>query len=162
MSFPELSRAMTDFKVSVTVLAGRPGVKGYADGKAADALFDDPRGIAIDGKGMLSIADRGNNRIRRLDPKTGAVTTLCGTGTRGSKDGSLAEANLSWPVALRFDRHDTLWFADTGILRAPSLRCWAVSVVPLVVRCVSLSHSLTQGTTTCEEFAMVWSARCPQ
>jgi thiol-disulfide isomerase/thioredoxin len=56
--------------------AGTPGLK---DGKFADALFDDPQGMALDGD-TLYIADRKNHVIRAADLKAGTVKTVAGTG----------------------------------------------------------------------------------
>ncbi|HYP52302.1 MAG TPA: hypothetical protein VEQ42_02115, partial [Pyrinomonadaceae bacterium] len=68
----------------VEVLAGKvvadprePG-EGFADGALKDALFNAPSDIAIDAEGNLIVADKGNNRLRRVDLKKRVVTTLIG------------------------------------------------------------------------------------
>ena len=62
-------------------------------GPATDASLADPFGVFVDGTGVLYIADRSNNRIRRVDP-SGAITTVAGNGTAGySGDGA-------WPRKL--------------------------------------------------------------
>ena len=48
---------------------------GYADGSSKTALFNDPRGLAVDGNGNLYVADFGNGAIRVVD-KNGNVRTL--------------------------------------------------------------------------------------
>ncbi|MFL8003950.1 hypothetical protein Q5N24_016965 [Xanthomonas vasicola] len=51
------------WKAQLQWVAGN-GVRGVADGRAADAQFDDPYGLAIDTHGTLYIADGGDdNRI---------------------------------------------------------------------------------------------------
>ena len=50
---------------SVSVVAGS-GMIGSADGPAADATFDEPQGVAPDGKGNLYVSDSANNRIRKI------------------------------------------------------------------------------------------------
>ena len=57
----------------VTTTAGN--VRGYADGASRDARFNTPTGIAIDGRGILYVADTGNNRVRALAPD-GSASTL--------------------------------------------------------------------------------------
>lgn len=55
------------------------GTPGFKDGTFAEAQFDDPQGMALDGE-MLYVADRKNHSLRAVDLKAGTVTTLAGTG----------------------------------------------------------------------------------
>lgn len=50
-------------------------IGGYQDGLATEAMFNAPKGIARDEKGILYVADSGNGAIRTLDQK-GNVKTL--------------------------------------------------------------------------------------
>lgn len=76
----------------VSTLAGS-GVEGYADGIGAEAQFNEPRGIAIDGIGNLYVIDY-NHRIRKITP-AGEVSTLAGSGVKGYADGIGTEAQFS-------------------------------------------------------------------
>ena len=58
----------------VITVAGKGG-PGYADGDAANALFDTPCGVAVNRDGTLIVADTGNDKLRRISP-AGQVTTL--------------------------------------------------------------------------------------
>jgi len=58
---------------AVRTLCGN-GKAGFADGKGADARFNEPRGLALDPKGNLLVADFGNDAIR-LVTMAGAVST---------------------------------------------------------------------------------------
>ena len=60
----------------ITTVAGN-GQVGYAGdgGLATNASLNVPMGIAADGEGDLYIADTGNNCIRRVDAKSGVITT---------------------------------------------------------------------------------------
>ncbi len=68
--------------------------RGFADGSASQARFADPMGLTADAAGKLLVADSTNSLIRMIDPglATGggpnAVTTVAGTGERGSNDGT--------------------------------------------------------------------------
>jgi sugar lactone lactonase YvrE len=50
----------------VTTLAGSWGTNGYADGQGTSSKFNYPSGIAVDGSGNVYVADKRNNRIRRI------------------------------------------------------------------------------------------------
>ena len=86
---------------AVTTLAGSGG-EGDADGVGDAAEFDRPVGIAIspDG-GALFVADFRNHKIRRVEVATGAVSTLAGSGAKGSADGmgDAAQPNESSQLA---------------------------------------------------------------
>ena len=60
----------------VSILAGS-GEQGFADGRGAAALFNEPRGLAIGPDGALFVADCDNHGIRRVD-RAGNVTTVAG------------------------------------------------------------------------------------
>jgi DNA-binding beta-propeller fold protein YncE len=94
----------------VTTLAGSS--LGFADGAAASAKFSSPHDVAVDGAGNVYVADRDNQRIRKID-SSGAVTTLAG-GSQGSADGSGAAAQFFNPHGLFYDApRSRLLVADT-------------------------------------------------
>lgn len=99
---------------AVTTLAGQPGVCGSGDGGGAQALFCNPKGVAVDGSGVLYVADTKNNTIRRITP-TGQVITLAGQpGVCGSADGGVAVATFCQPGDITVDRWNNIYVADTG------------------------------------------------
>jgi sugar lactone lactonase YvrE len=61
----------------VTPLAGS-GKKGFADGVGDKAEFNSPHNLAVAPDGTIYVADTLNHRVRKLDPKTGSVTTIAG------------------------------------------------------------------------------------
>ena len=74
----------------VTTLAGLAGSSGSADGTGNVARFNQPRGIAVDGAGVLYVADTNNHTIRKI-AAGGVVTTLAGlAGTSGKPTGRAA------------------------------------------------------------------------
>ena len=97
----------------VTTLAGSAGMSGSADGTGADARFNRPAGILVDGAGTLYVADAGNHTIRRITA-AGEVTTLAGAaGQAGSLDGAGTATRFREPHGLAFDRAGNLIVADT-------------------------------------------------
>jgi len=85
---------------------------GSADGRAAQARFHSPGGLAIDRAGNLFVADSGNNTIRKISSE-GIVTTIAGTaGVYGSDDGDGANARFSEPLGLAIDDSGNLYVAD--------------------------------------------------
>ena len=97
----------------ITTIAG-DGARGYKgdNGPAVDAQVDSPAGLAFDNAGNLFIADQNNNAIRRIDAKTGIITTVAGNGHPGSSgDGGPATgATLFVPFGLAIDRAGNLYF----------------------------------------------------
>ena len=82
-------------------------------GLATQAILNFPSALVVDGAGALFIADTLNHRIRRVDPQTGIIQTVAGTGqTKWSGDGGPGiSATLNEPVALAL--HGTnLYIAD--------------------------------------------------
>jgi hypothetical protein len=67
----------TDGKIRTVAGSGK---KGNADGVGAKATFNGPKHLTMGPTGMVYIADDNNHRIRRYDPKSGAVTTVLGHG----------------------------------------------------------------------------------
>ncbi len=84
-----------------TILAG--GKRGFADGNGIHAEFNVPLGITTDGT-FLYVADHYNDSIRRIDPATGEVTTLAGTGgSTGYIDGGAVTAQFYRPYGITTD-----------------------------------------------------------
>ena len=86
---------------------------GRDNGPATEARLDGPSGVAVDGAGNLFIADRGHDRIRKVD-SAGVITTIAGTGETGfSGDGGPAtEARLDGPSGVAVDGAGNLFIAD--------------------------------------------------
>ena len=100
------------------IIATVAGVNGYSDysgdgGQATSAHLNVPAGIAVDGSGNLYIADRDNNRIRRVS-SSGIITTVAGTGVYGFSDdtGPSINAQLSNPYGVTVDGSGSLFIAD--------------------------------------------------
>ncbi len=86
--------------------------QGYADGVGAQARFNTPLGIAIDGAGNLFVADTQNLRIRKITAG-GVVTTVAGNGARGNSDGTAAGTGFNNPYGVTVDKAGNLFVTDT-------------------------------------------------
>ncbi len=92
---------------------GRPGDSGDG-GPAASARLNQPFDVAYDAGGNLFLSDTGNHRIRRIDARTGIITTVAGSGKKGfgGDDGPATAALLDEPYGLCLDDRGNLYFAD--------------------------------------------------
>ncbi len=96
----------------VTTLAGS-GAQAETDGIGTSAAFNRPIGIAVDPNGNVYVADYAGNKIRKITP-TGVVTTLAGSGAKGTADGTGAQASFFEPEGIAIDAAGNLYIADTG------------------------------------------------
>jgi hypothetical protein len=78
---------------------GGNGSAGNADGNGANARFNQPYNVKMDGAGNLWVPDQLNHCIRKVTPG-GNVTTVAGNGKEGYADGSGASAQFSNPTGL--------------------------------------------------------------
>lgn len=99
--------------------SGEPGFSGDG-GAATSARFKEPHALAFDRKGDLFVCDIGNHRIRRIDRRTGIISTVAGTGERKpTPDGApISGTPLGGPRAISFDSAGVLWLVlrDTHAL----------------------------------------------
>lgn len=64
----------------------------FADGKLAQAKFNEPTGLALDALGNLYVSDTGNQSIRYIDFASGTVSTVAGA-ARSLKPGATVYAD---------------------------------------------------------------------
>lgn len=114
------------------VIAGS-GQKGYTGdgGPALQATFNLPHEIRFDPAGNLYIVDMGNNAVRKVDLKSGVITTFAGTGKAGySGDGGPAkDATFKQPHSIQFDPAGDLFICDIGnhVLRKVAMKTGVIS-----------------------------------
>jgi sugar lactone lactonase YvrE len=104
----------------ITTIAGVGRFGDGGDGGAATAArLASPQALALAPDGTLFVADTRNARIRRIDPVTGVMTTVAGTGESGdSGDGGPATAaRLSLPRGLTLAPDGSVYVADAGAHR---------------------------------------------
>ena len=94
----------------VTTFAGS-GSFGSANGSGTSASFAGPQGVAIDAAGNVFVADRFNNRIRKITP-AGLVSNVAGSGISGNTDGNGVAASFNDPLGIAVDPAGNLYVAD--------------------------------------------------
>lgn len=100
---------------TIDTVAGT-GKAGYAGdvGKATAALFNQPFHCELDGKGNLYVAEAFNHCIRKIDLKTGVITTVAGTGQKGytGDGGPATKATMNEPYAVVVSPAGDLYITD--------------------------------------------------
>lgn len=98
--------------ISTFAGTGQPGYSGDS-GPANRAQLKNPHSIQFNPEGDLFICDIGNHVIRRIDMKSGTISTFAGTGKAGATpDGSpITGTPLKGPRSLDFDKQGDLWLA---------------------------------------------------
>jgi DNA-binding beta-propeller fold protein YncE len=72
-----------------------------------------PTGLTTGPSGLIYVADSYNHKIKTLDPTTGEVKTLIGTGMPGAADGDFVQAQLYEPEGVVL-LNNRLYIADTN------------------------------------------------
>ncbi len=112
-----IRKVTPDGKIS-TIAGTGEGFGGFAGdgGPATAAQLSGQVGLAVDGNGNLFIADRGNNRIRRIAAATGIITTIAGTGVVGGDGdgGPATQAELNVPTGVAVDGAGNVYITDIG------------------------------------------------
>src|SRR5690349_3031738 len=100
---------------SAVTIAGT-GMAGFTGdgGPGLQAQINNPYGLAIGPDGALYFCEIGNHRVRRLDLKTGTISTVAGSGQKGyAGDGGPAlAASMNEPYEVAFDRAGNMYFAE--------------------------------------------------
>lgn len=117
-------------RISTVAGNGRPAYAGDG-GPAREASLNHPHELQFGRDGHLYIADTSNHAIRRLDVKTGVITTWAGTGEAGNTGdgGPASKARLKDPISLQFSPGGDLFIADVSshVLRRVDARTGIIS-----------------------------------
>lgn len=101
---------------TISTVAGTPGQKGYAGdgGPATSAKLYEPYEVRFDQNGDLFFVERLNHLVRKVDMKSGVISTVAGTGKPGfGGDGGPANAaQFNEPHSIQFDPAGDLYVCD--------------------------------------------------
>ena len=112
---------------TITTIAGN-GSSGFSgDGElATTAKLNLPFNIAFDKSDNIFIADTYNNSIRKVDSKSGIISTIIGTADKRKV------SELKTPTGLTFDFYNNLFIADLANLRIRKVNLETGSSMTLV------------------------------
>jgi sugar lactone lactonase YvrE len=105
-------RKITPNGVISTIAGGNNGFGGD-NGPAANALIDQPWGMAIDASDNLFFVDYGNRRVRRIAPN-GTITTVAGNGLRvdAGDGGTALKASFRDLADLTIDKNGNMFVSE--------------------------------------------------
>jgi len=94
----------------VTTIAGT-GSPGATDGPGGTASFNYPTSIAVDGAGVIFVADYLNHKIRKISTAS-LVSTFAGSNAPGALNGIGGAASFNKPKGIALDALGNLYVAD--------------------------------------------------
>jgi len=110
-------RKLDESTGKLTLVAGN-GTQGYSGdgGPATEAQLNEPYEVRFDQAGNVYFVEMKNNLVRKVDAKTGVISTVAGTGKQGfSGDGGPAtKATFNRPHSITLDNDGHLYICDIG------------------------------------------------
>ena len=115
------------YSQTITTVAG-DGSSGFSGdgGLATVAQLNLPFNLTFDKSDNIFIADTYNNSIRKIDSKSGIITTVVGTADKKQI------SELKTPTGLTFDNYNNLFIADLANLRIRKVNLDTGSSITLV------------------------------
>ncbi len=94
---------------------GRPGYAGDG-GPATEAELNEPYEVRFDRASNMLFVEMQNHLVRRVDARTGVISTIAGTGRAGfdGDDGPATAAQFRQPHSIALDAEGAIYVADIG------------------------------------------------
>ena len=115
MDNQRVRRVAADGTISTVAGTGKRGYSGDG-GPAIQAELNEPYEVRFDRQGNLFFVERLNHLVRRVDAKTGVISTIAGRGTPGfaGDGGPATNAAFKEPHSIQFDPSGDLYICDIG------------------------------------------------
>jgi streptogramin lyase len=109
----DVGRATCEPTIRTYAGTGEAGYSGNG-GPATQAKISNPFDVALDAAGNLYFSESGNHCVRKVDAKTGVISTVAGTGKKGDggDGGPATKAQLNDPYGVTLDRDGNLFIVD--------------------------------------------------
>lgn len=98
--------------LTVEEYAGFNGL-GRLDAPRREAQFNSPVGLCVDSEGNLYILDSFTNYVRKIDRKSGFVSTIAGTGVNGGANGVPLQSTFNYPYCISADKNDNFFIGES-------------------------------------------------
>jgi len=110
-----------DARGIITTAAGNGFFRLSGDGgPATAATLNTPSRVVFDSAGNMIFNDSDNGRVRRVDARTGIVTTIAGGGASREENVPAASAEVYFPLGLVFDAAGNLYIGEATRIRRVS------------------------------------------
>jgi sugar lactone lactonase YvrE len=123
------------------IIAGVPNTMGGVDGQALVALFQQPISLCKDWDDNILVVDCNGHKVRKIDAKTGLVSTFAGSSS-GLEDGPALEAKFQHPSDICLFK-DNLYIVDSGNSQIRMIDRNELKVKTLTFK--SIEHDNNQG-----------------
>ncbi len=98
---------------TVEEYAGFNGL-GKLDAPRHEASFNSPAGLCVDSEGNLYVLDSNTNLVRKIDRKSGFVSTIAGTaGVFGGANGAPMLSSFNYPYCITADKNDNFFIGES-------------------------------------------------
>ena len=143
--------------ILTTVAGGAANGFSGDGGPATAALLSYPLGLTVDAGGNLYLADRNNQRIRKVDAATGIITTVAGNGNVGvgGDGGAATAAELCDPWGLAVDGTGNLYIGDSCNYRVRKVDA-ATGIITTIAGTGTYGFSGDGGAAIAAQFRYVY------
>lgn len=138
----------------VTTLCGMKGMAGDVDGTGTAARFNNITAIAMYDANNLVVVDSWNNKIRKININTGAVTTVAGLGVNNFDhvDGDVSVAKFRYPTGIAVDALGNIFVSEGGDGQSNVIRKISGSTVSTIAGKYQSAVTHQDGNDTASRF----------